>query len=135
MNMWALKPHWGISGIKTASGTGATAGGRATSVLYDICGVNGDFIQTTASAQPLALVHSGVNYAWLSGVAGNYFSTPNAVANQIVADIDIVAYIDYRNNGALQMIVDKTSGTNYGYSFFVNCPWIHYLLDPDQPIA
>jgi len=122
--MWALKPHWGISGIKTASGTGATAGGRATSVLYDICGVNGDFIQTTASAQPLALVHSGSNYAWLSGVASNYFSTPNAVANQITGDIDIIVNLTHLNwnpASAEIMIGKRDSGSsNIAYSFFIS---------------
>jgi hypothetical protein len=120
--MWALKPHWGISGIKTASGTGATAGGRATSVLYDICGVNGDFIQTTASAQPLALVHSGVNYYWGSGVASNFMSTPNAVANQITGDIEIIAKINTTSFSADQAIFTKasTSGTTFGYNLFVN---------------
>jgi hypothetical protein len=115
--MWALKPHWGISGIKTASGTGATAGGRATSVLYDICGVNGDFIQTTASAQPLALVHSGSNYAWLSGVAGNYFSTPNAVANQITGDIEIVAKVNFASFSVTDTIVSKAQGAGAGADF------------------
>jgi hypothetical protein len=117
--MWALKPHWGISGIKTASGTGATAGGRATSVLYDICGVNGDFIQTTASAQPLALVHSGTNYAWLPGVASNYFSTPNAVANQITGDMDLISYVDYASNGAFQLIQGKTTSGNHQYCQYI----------------
>jgi hypothetical protein len=115
--MWALKPHWGISGIKTASGTGATAGGRATSVLYDICGVNGDFIQTTASAQPLGLVHSGSNYAWLSGVAGNYFSTPNAVANQITGDIEIVAKVNFASFSVTDTIVSKAQGAGAGADF------------------
>ena len=87
--MWALKPHWGISGIKTASGTGATAGGRATSVLYDICGVNGDFIQTTASAQPLALVHSGVNYGYCPAVGNNFFSTPSATPNELTTNFSL----------------------------------------------
>jgi len=114
--MWALKPHWGISGIKTASGTGATAGGRATSVLYDICGVNGDFIQTTASAQPLALVHSGVNYLWQSGVAGNSFTTPNAVANQLVGSVDIDASFEVQassNNFSAGKLATNGSGVSY----------------------
>jgi hypothetical protein len=122
--MWALKPHWGISGIKTASGTGATAGGRATSVLYDICGVNGDFIQTTASAQPLALVHSGVNYFWGSGVTGNFVSTPNAAANQIMGDIDIIVNLTHLNwnpASAEIMIGKRDSGSsNIAYSFFIS---------------
>jgi hypothetical protein len=113
--MWTLKPHWGISGIKTASGTGATSGGRATSVLYDICGVNGDFIQTTASAQPLALVHSGVNYAWLSGVAGNGFSTPNASGNHLIGDLAISAEIKPALIFGTQIVVAKYSAGHGSY--------------------
>jgi hypothetical protein len=114
--MWALKPHWGISGIKTASGTGATAGGRATSVLYDICGVNGDFIQTTASAQPLALVHSGVNYFKGVGVSFNFMSTPNSVANQIIGDIEINAHFIHNLTGTEQIIIAKNqAATNQAY--------------------
>ena len=113
--MWALKPHWGISGIKTASGTGATAGGRATSVLYDICGVNGDFIQTTASAQPLALVHSGVNYAYNPVSQASYFSTPNSVANQITGDIDIKVNFDLPTFSNSTFITKLSGGTNLQY--------------------
>jgi hypothetical protein len=109
--MWALKPHWGISGIKTASGTGATAGGRATSVLYDICGVNGDFIQTTASAQPLALVHSGTNYAYISGVTGNGFLT--SLTNYVfpsTSGVRIDAKVSCNSAVTGQVITAKDSG-------------------------
>jgi hypothetical protein len=107
--MWALKPHWGISGIKTASGTGATAGGRATSVLYDICGVNGDFIQTTASAQPLALVHSGVNYFWSVVEEGNFI---NSTTTYATSDFDVEFSVNLQGTVTTQRVVSGNGGGN-----------------------
>ena len=114
--MWALKPHWGISGIKTASGTGATAGGRATSVLYDICGVNGDFIQTTASAQPLALVHSGVNYFWSTPEAGNFMSSTTTYAT---SSFDVEFRLVINNSLTTQRIAGSGSGNPFSIVFNV----------------
>ena len=114
--MWALKPHWGISGIKTASGTGATAGGRATSVLYDICGVNGDFIQTTASAQPLALVHSGVNYYWSTPESGNFMSATTTYAT---SSFDVEFRVSLNNALTTQRIVNGNS-TGAPFSIIFN---------------
>jgi hypothetical protein len=65
-------------------------------------------------------VHSGANYWWGSGVAGNYLSTPNAAANQITGDIEIVSKIDYKNNATLQTIVDKSNGTAFNYSLYID---------------
>ena len=113
---WALKPHWGISGIKTASGTGATAGGRATSVLYDICGVNGDFIQTTASAQPLALVHSGVNYFWSTPEAGNFMSSTTTYAT---SSFDVEFRVVINNSLTTQRIAGSGSGNPFSIVFNV----------------
>jgi hypothetical protein len=107
--MWALKPHWGVSGIKTASGTGATAGGRATSVLYDICGVNGDFIQTTASAQPLALVHSGVNYLWSVAEAGNFI---NSTTTYATSDFDVEFSVNLQGTSNIQRVVSGGSASS-----------------------
>jgi hypothetical protein len=53
-----------------------------------------DVTQTTAASQPLLLAHSGVNYWWGSGVAGNYCSTPSATANQIVGTIEYKVWIN-----------------------------------------
>lgn len=90
-------------------------------MLYDICGVNGDFIQTTASAQPLALVHSGTNYVWFSGVAGNYFSTPSASANQLLGNFTIETSHNLtlsRNNDILSKA--STSSSQFGFRFGIN---------------
>jgi hypothetical protein len=74
-----LIPHWGN---KNATGTGQTAGGRACSKIYNLCGAVGDVVQNTATAQPLLLRHTGRNYVWFPGVetgGGNYVGTPNAL--------------------------------------------------------
>jgi hypothetical protein len=82
--------HW--IGYKLGSGTGATAG-QAAAKLYSLT-VAGDAVQSTAASQPLLLAHNGDNYWWGSGVSGNYCSTPNAAANQIVGTIEYKVYLN-----------------------------------------
>jgi hypothetical protein len=108
-----------VLGYNLGSGVGTTAG-QAAQKLYSCSGASGDVEQTVASSQPLLLVHSGANYWWGSGVAGNYLSTPNAAANQITGDIEIVSKIDYKNNATLQTIVDKSNGTAFNYSLYID---------------
>lgn len=82
--------HW--IGYKLGSGTGATAG-QAAAKLYSLT-VAGDAVQSTAASQPLLLSHNGAstdNYWWGSGVASNFVSTPDATANRITGDIEIIA--------------------------------------------
>lgn len=106
-----------IFGRLNGVGSGATLG-RAINTLFSV-NPNGDAAQGTVAAQPLCLVHSGTNYAWLPGVSGNNFTTPNATANQITGDIDIKVYVNYNNNGSAQFLVSKTQTalTNHGYDF------------------
>lgn len=105
---------------KKGTGTGATAG-KAIEKLYSACGSSGDCVQTTLASQPLLLEHSGTNYVWLSGVAGNYFSTPNAVANQITGDIEIISKVNFQDITLTQNIVAKRNlSTNIGYAFLVS---------------
>jgi hypothetical protein len=82
-------------GFKPDTGTGTTLG-MACQKLYSIQGASSDVVQTTAANQPLLLnwTSSEGNYGFLPGVAGNYFSTPSAPANQITGDIDIRARIN-----------------------------------------
>lgn len=47
-------------------------------------------------------------FAWLSGIVGANFSTPNVLVNQIRNDINFIAYVNYINNGATQTIVSKS---------------------------
>lgn len=58
----------------------------------DQSGAGHHLLQATAANQPIYLGHTGTNYSYHSGVAGNYLSTPNAAANQITGDIDIRWY-------------------------------------------
>jgi len=78
-----------------------------------------DVTQTTAASQPLLLAHSGVNYWWNGGVAGNYVSTPDASANQITGDIEFIAKVDYISNGVVQVICSKRDAPNGAYVFYV----------------
>ena len=105
---------------KKGTGVGATAG-RAIQTLYSACGASGDSEQTTLASQPLLLEHSGTNYVYLSGVSGNYFSTPNATNNQITGDIEIIAKINFTDLSPTQHIVAKRSlVTNIGYALAIS---------------
>lgn len=108
-------------GYKLGAGAGATSG-QAVQKLYSCAGSSGDVVQTTAASQPLLLAHNGAdNYYYGSGVSGNYVSTPNASANQITGDIEIIAKINYINNATFQWIVTKIStGTTISYSFAID---------------
>jgi hypothetical protein len=102
------EPHY--LGLKTATGVGATAGGRAAAKVYNLVGAIGDQEQTNAANQPLALVHSGTNYSYLSGVNDNFFSTPNSNNNRLTTSINITAHISTLSNstsGSARTIISK----------------------------
>jgi hypothetical protein len=109
--------HW--IGYKLGSGTGATAG-QAAAKLYSLT-VAGDAVQTTAASQPLLLAHNGAssdNYWWGSGVSGNYVSTPNAVANQITDNLELIAQasLKWQSISATDYdLIGKFSGAAEGY--------------------
>jgi hypothetical protein len=80
--------------------------------LYSLT-VAGDAVQTTAASQPLLLVHSGANYWFGSGVAGNFVRTPNATANQIIGDFDIKVQISTKTlSGSETGLFTKYDGIN-----------------------
>ena len=114
--------HW--IGYKLGSGTGATAG-QAAAKLYSLT-VAGDAVQATAASQPLLLAHNGAssdNYWYGSGVSGNYCSTPNASANQITGDIEIIARVKITNPSTTQTIIAKNvDGSNFSYWFGIGTP-------------
>jgi hypothetical protein len=101
---------------KKGTGTGATAG-RAIEKLYSACGASGDCVQTTLASQPLLLEHSGTNYVYLSGVAGNYFSTPNVSANQLTGNFGLQININHLTIAGSQAYFSKyvTSGSAFGF--------------------
>ena len=105
------------TGYKLGAGSGTTAG-QAARTVYAISS-SADVTQTTAASQPLLLAWSGVNYWWGSGVAGNYCSTPDNVANEITGDMDMIAYVDYKNNGNLQVIQGKSISGNFQYLQYI----------------
>ena len=89
MPLW-VAPHY--FGWKVGTGSGVTANGYAAATLYSLLGASSDFTQGTLANQPLLLPYSGTNYWWNGGVTGNYCSTPNAAANQITGNIEIIWY-------------------------------------------
>jgi len=113
-----LDPHY--SGYLAGAGSGVTLG-QACQKIFNWSGASGDVSQGTAGSMPLLLAYDGVNkYYWNGGVIGNYCSTPNAASNQITGDIEIVSKIDYKNNATLQAIVDKSNGTAFNYSLYID---------------
>jgi hypothetical protein len=79
---------------------------------------------TPNSNEPLLLGHTGENYLYLPGVAGNYASTPDAAALDITGDIDIrvrVAMDDWTPAADIGL-VSKWNGavTQSAYLFNVN---------------
>lgn len=99
-------------GLKLAAGVGATAGNRACAKLYNLIGTTNDAEQISPANQPLALVHSGSNYVYSPGVTGNFFSTPNAAANQIYGDFSLQIIINIRSLSFAQTIYSKWGGLN-----------------------
>lgn len=104
--LW-LSASAGTAGEQTAVNQGT--GGSALNARYG----------STASVDsndPLLLTHSGTNYLYLPGIAGNYASSPDSAALSITGDIDIridVALSSYAS-GSNQGLVAKYSGSG-GY--------------------
>ena len=77
-------------------------------------------------------------YAWLPGVSGNYFSTPNATANQVTGNIQITANINTSVLTSDQNIVNKSSvaGTTMGYNFYLNSSGgLSFAFSPTGSVA
>jgi hypothetical protein len=102
-------------GLKLAAGVGATAQNRAAAKVYNLIGAIGDQEQTNAANQPLALVHTGTNYGYLSGVNDNSFSTPSSNNNRLTTAINITAHISTLSNstsGLTRTIIAKAQSGN-----------------------
>jgi hypothetical protein len=117
------EPHY--LGLKLATGVGATAQNRAAAKVYNLIGAIGDQEQTNAANQPLALVHTGTNYSYLSGVNDNSFSTPNNVNNQLVGDfgIEFIGQLTDFTTMTARALVNKATGSNTNTNFI-------FLLQP-----
>jgi len=110
-----LDPHY--SGYLAGAGSGPTLG-QACQKIFNWAGASGDVSQGTAGSMPLLLAHtSGNNYAWFSGVTSNYCSTPNAAANQITGDIEIIGkrikIKDYSGTYAIASKGDQASNRGW----------------------
>jgi hypothetical protein len=73
---------------------------------------------SSAATEPLLLGHTGENYLYLPGVAGNYASTPDAAALDITGDIDIrvrVALDDWTPPGTSALISKYASAGNISW--------------------
>jgi len=81
-----------------------------------------DAVQTTAASQPLLLTHtSGSNYFWISGDLASNCTTPNAVANQITGDIEIIYRGSFDNNPSTNnLYVSKWESSGLSYFFGTN---------------
>jgi hypothetical protein len=126
-----------VLGYKLGAGAGTTAG-QAAQKLYSCSGASGDVVQTTAASQPLLLVHSGENYWQGVGVAGNYCETPNAAANQITGDIDIIAKVNFLSNSTQDQIVIKSNavaGSSFCYGFFKDANNLKFAYSNDGTVA
>jgi hypothetical protein len=125
-------------GLKLAAGTGATAGNRACEKLYNLIGTTNDAEQTAPANQPLALVHSGENYYFNSGVTANFISTPNAIGNQFGAEIEITAKVSLALSGT-STILNKAglSGLDgMGYQLAVNSGGgLNFAFNPSGDVA
>jgi len=111
-----LDPHY--TGYKLGAGSGTTLG-QAARTVYSISS-SADVTQTTAASQPLLLAHSGVNYWWGSGVAGNYVSTPNAAANQITGDFEAIIKVNFYLTSSDQMLLCKFNvANNFAYEILL----------------
>jgi hypothetical protein len=124
----ATAPHWGN---KAATGTGGTAGNRAANKLYNIFGASGDLVQATAASQPLLLRNTGTNYVYLSGINGNYFTSPFAVSNQFRNDVDYAICVRPSTLSVAQGLMGRTTTVsgNRGFSFDItNTGILRFLM-------
>lgn len=77
---------------------------------------------STVGTFPTLLEHTGENYVYLPGVAGNYASTPDAAALDITGDIEIVLRVnmDDWTPGAEQYLLAKYTTTGDQRSYAVS---------------
>jgi len=108
----ALRTRLALDGLTVAdydASFGVTGALNASAWANQI-GAAGPLLQATGANQPIVLPYSGEKYAYLPGVAANDLTTPNAAANQIVGDIEIIAYVSLNDvTAASQTIVSKRS--------------------------
>jgi hypothetical protein len=100
--------------IGTGSGTTLGQAIRTLPNLVDATRAT-DAVQTTAASQPLLLLREGANYWFGSGVSGNFVSTPNAAANQIVGDISFEFIVNKQSTSIGSVIAKGSISTSRNY--------------------
>ena len=114
-----LDPQY--TGYKLGAGAGTTAG-QAARTVYAI-NSSADVTQTTAASQPLLLAHSGVNYWWGSGVAGNYCSSPITISSPYSNDFEIQVNVqnsDISGGYYYQTVFSVGENGSLGLGFYNN---------------
>jgi hypothetical protein len=109
------------------TGQTVTVNGVGTVANY---GTAGSLLPTTVgsstaadSNDPKFLDHTGTNYVYLTGVAGNQMSAPNSAALQISGDIDLRWYgaMDDWTPAAIGSLISRLPiAGNYSYNFYLN---------------
>jgi hypothetical protein len=83
-----------LFGVEQGDGSGSTLG-QACKTLFNVTSASSDLSQGTAASQPLLLMKdTASNYIYYPAVSGNYVSTSNAAANQIVGNFEATFKID-----------------------------------------
>jgi hypothetical protein len=100
-----------VLGYKLGAGAGTTAG-QAAQKLYSCSGSSGDVEQTTASSQPLLLVHSGENYWFGSGVNGNGCYSNNRTFPTSNGGTWIIKFSTNNNNQTGSLYAHDDGGSN-----------------------
>ena len=85
-------------------------------------GTAADLAQATGAAQPIVLSHTGTNYAFFSGAASNWWSSPHAAWNTLTGsfDIDFELFVATNTPTVLQstwMAKDSSGGNMRDYWF------------------
>ena len=120
----AYDPHY--LGYKLGAGSGTTLG-QAAQKLYSCSGASGDVVQTTAASQPLLLAHTGENYWWGSGVAGNGCITASSYTFPTNSGLTIEADI-LIDTATARTIIAKDSGSGAGRCLFLGWNGSNFYL-------
>ena len=125
---------------ESANGATVTINSTAIAVPARI-GDKTDLTQAVAAGQPILLPFSGEKYAWLPGVAGNYYSSPDSVAASITGDIDLRGLIaqTWTTSTSGLSIVSKDSATgvqrSYGFQTGANGKLVFFYTNDGSTTA
>ena len=109
------------------AGRSSVSNGALTNLGTGGSAINAVFGNTTGvdSFDPALLSHTGTNYLYLPGMAGNYASTPDSPAVSVTGDIEIIVRValDDWTPATAQVLVGKFAGAgNISYNVNVQTP-------------